>query len=88
MLEAARSEYHDDEIQPGILKILEPGNEFLQELVDDFGKTRKSATKAKVACFYELISSNVGKIVGNNNRMVGLDKAACVASTNYSARGS
>ena len=29
MLAAARSEYHDDDIQPEILKVLEPGNEFL-----------------------------------------------------------
>ena len=34
MLAAAQREYSQDEIQPEVLKILEPGNEFLQDLVD------------------------------------------------------
>ncbi|OAL54566.1 hypothetical protein IQ07DRAFT_640075 [Pyrenochaeta sp. DS3sAY3a] len=50
-------------------QILEPGNEFLQDLVDQFGKTQKEADKAAVACFYELKSSNVGKIVGKEDRI-------------------
>jgi hypothetical protein len=54
MLAAAQREYSQDEIQPEVLKILEPGNEFLQDLVDQFRKTRKQAYKAQVACFYEL----------------------------------
>jgi hypothetical protein len=74
MLEAARREYQEDEVQTEVLKILEPGNEFLQELVDKFGKTRTQANKAQVACFYELKSSNVGKIVGKENRTVCLDE--------------
>ncbi|KAF2259703.1 hypothetical protein CC78DRAFT_536906 [Lojkania enalia] len=69
MLEAARREYEEDMVQPYILNILEPGNEFLQELVDQFGKTRQEANKAAVACFYELKSSNVGKIVGREDRI-------------------
>lgn len=73
MLEAARSEYHHDEVQADILKILEPGNEFLQEIVDQFGKTRKLPNKASVACFYELMSSNVGGIVGKKDRTVGFE---------------
>lgn len=68
MLAAARREYEEDEVQPEVLKILEPGNEFLQEVVDQFGKTRGQANKAQVACFYELKSSNVGKIVGKQDR--------------------
>jgi len=72
MLEAARREYHEDEVQTDVLKILEPGNEFLQEVVDQFGRMRKQANKAEVACFYELKSSNVGKIVGEKDRIVGL----------------
>jgi hypothetical protein len=68
MLEAARSQYQENEVQPAVLGILEPGNEFLQELVDQFGKTRMVASKAQVACFYELKSSNVGRIVGKENR--------------------
>jgi hypothetical protein len=71
MLAAARREYEEDEMQTDILKILEPGNEFLQEVVDQFGKTRRQANKAKVACFYELKSSNVGRIVGKVDRTVG-----------------
>ena len=70
MLEAARREYHEDEVQLEVLKILEPGNEFLQEVVDQFGKTQRQANKAQVTCFYELKSSNVGTIVGKENRMV------------------
>ena len=70
MLAAARSEYHDDDIQPEILRILEPENEFLQDLVDQFGKTRRNANKTQVACFYELKSSNVGRIVGGTDRTV------------------
>ena len=34
MLAAAQREYEEDEVQTDILKILEPGNEFLQEVVD------------------------------------------------------
>ncbi|KAF2138911.1 uncharacterized protein K452DRAFT_233233, partial [Aplosporella prunicola CBS 121167] len=75
VLKAARSEYHEDEVQPDVLRILEPGNEFLQELVDQFGKTRKLANKAQVACFYELKSSNIGKIVGKEDRTVSLKEA-------------
>jgi hypothetical protein len=70
MLEAARREYEDDQLQTEVLRILEPGNEFLQELVDQFGKTRSVANKAQVACFYELKSSNVGGIVGGQARTV------------------
>jgi hypothetical protein len=70
MLAAAQREYQPDEIQPEVLKILEPGNEFLQEVVDQFGKTRMRAKKAQVACFYELQSSNVGRIVGKTDRTV------------------
>jgi len=71
MLAATQREYSQDEIQTEALQILEPGNEFLQDLVDQFGKTRKQAHKAQVACFYELKSSNVGQIVENSVRTVG-----------------
>jgi hypothetical protein len=84
MLAAAQREYGDDEIQPEVLKILEPGNEFLQEVVDHFGKTRKLPNKAQIACFYELKSSNVGRIVGKSDRTVGrpVAQAACLAKIN------
>jgi len=60
MLEAARREYQEEEVQMDVLKILELGNKFLQGVVDQFGMTRRmQASKAQVACFYELKSSNV-----------------------------
>lgn len=71
MLQAARREYYEDEVQTDVLKVLEPGNEFLQEIVDQFSKMRRQGNKAEVACFYELKSSNVGKIVGKQDRTVG-----------------
>lgn len=71
MLAAAQREYQQDEIQPEVLRILEPGNEFLQEVVDQFGKTRRQANKAQVACFYELKPSSVRWIVGKTDRTVG-----------------
>jgi hypothetical protein len=70
ILEAARREYDEDQVQVEVLRILEPGNEFLQDLVDNFGKTRSQANKAQVTCFYELKSSNVGAIVGGQARTV------------------
>jgi hypothetical protein len=79
MLAAAQREYAHDQIQPEALKILEPGNEFLQDVVDQFGKTRRQAHKAQVACFYELKSSNVGRIVGKSDRTVGL-RTRCMFS--------
>jgi hypothetical protein len=72
MLAAAQREYSQDQIQTEVLKILEPGNEFLQDVVDQFGKTRRLAHRAQVACFYELKSSNVGRIVGKSDRTVSL----------------
>ncbi|KAF2183062.1 hypothetical protein K469DRAFT_212821 [Zopfia rhizophila CBS 207.26] len=70
ILKAARREYQENEVQPEVLKVLEPGNEFLQEVVDQFGKTQRLANKAQVACFYELKSSNVGKIMGKENQTI------------------
>jgi hypothetical protein len=70
MLAAALMQYETDEVQSEVLKILEPGNEFLQELVDKFGETRSAPHKAHVACFFELKSSNVGAVVGGKKRIV------------------
>ena len=86
MLEAARREYEEDEVQPEVLKILEPGNEFLQEVVDRFGKTRRQTDKAAVACFYELKSSNVGKIVGKRDRTVRSGECFVAQEANYGAK--
>jgi hypothetical protein len=75
ILEAARREYEVDDVQLAMLRIIEPGNEFLQDLVEQFLKTRREANNAPVACFYELKPSNVGKIVGKELRTVGSDGA-------------
>ena len=80
MLAAARREYQQDEIQPEVLKILEPGNEYLQDIVDQFGKTRRQVEKAQIACFYELKRSNVGKIVGR------MDRTVCLGRTFYTSQ--
>jgi hypothetical protein len=70
MLEAARREYEEDQVQTEVLRILEPGDEYLQDLVDNFSKIRSQANKAQVACFYEMKPSNVGAIVGGEERTV------------------
>lgn len=72
MLAAAQSEYHQDDIQPEILRVLEPENEYLQDLVDQFSRIRRNANETHVACFYEQKPSNVGKIVGGKDRTVHL----------------
>ncbi|KAG9511616.1 hypothetical protein KCV07_g10049, partial [Aureobasidium melanogenum] len=68
MLQAALSEYEQEDVHTEVLKILDPGNELLQDMVDRFGKTRSLPNKAHVACFFELQPSNVGAIVGKQRR--------------------
>ena len=71
MLEAARREYHD-EVQATALEVLQPGNVYLKEVVDGYlKKTRGQINKTQIACFFELIASNVGRIVGSKDRTVG-----------------
>lgn len=76
MLDAARREYDKDEIYGDVLEVLRPGNEFLQDIVDKFGKTRSRPHKARVACFFEMKSSDVGAVVGGQARRV------CLVLTN------
>ena len=72
MLDAARRDYDKDQIQPAILDVLQPGNAYLKDLVDDFLKKMRGQThKIQIACFFELKSSNVGRIVGKQDRIVG-----------------
>jgi hypothetical protein len=72
MLDAARREYDEDQVQPAALEVLQPGNVYLQDLVDGFlKKMRGEANKTQITCFFELKSSNVGGIVGKQNRTVG-----------------
>jgi hypothetical protein len=72
MLQAALSEYEQEEVHTEVLKILDPGNELLQDMVDGFGKTRSLPNKAQIACFFELQPSNVGGIVGKQRRTVSM----------------
>jgi hypothetical protein len=74
ILEAARLKYGADKVQPGVLNILAPGDEFLQDLVDRFVSMWSGAKKAQVACFIELKPSDVGMIVGEEH-IVGLENA-------------
>ena len=73
MLEAARREYHEDQVVPTALEVLQPGNVYLKDVVDGFlKKARGQVNKTQIACFYELKSSNVGQIVGQQDRTVRL----------------
>lgn len=71
MVGAALSQYRPDQIRGESLRILGPGDEFLQDTVDRFLETRLDPNAARVACFYETKSSNVGAIVGGQARRVG-----------------
>ena len=70
MLEAARQVYDTDQIRPEVLQTIEPGNDYLQEIVDRFHRSRGEVHKISIACFYELKATNVGNIVGGKDRMV------------------
>lgn len=77
LLAAAREEYTDSEIYPEILQVLQPGNEYLQDLVDQFTRLRSilpELRSCRIACFFELKASNVGRIVGGRERR---DRMVC-----------
>jgi hypothetical protein len=62
-------------VLPTALEVLQPGNVYLREVVDGYlKKTRGQINKTQVACFYELKSSNVGRIVGKQDRTLGLQE--------------
>ncbi|KAI4136790.1 MAG: hypothetical protein LQ341_005446, partial [Variospora aurantia] len=63
MLQAALSQYAEDQIQGAVLNILAPGNETLIDLLTYFLETRQGEGKAYIACFFEQKSSNVGAIL-------------------------
>ena len=89
MLEAARREYHDDQVQPAALEVLQLGNAYLQDLVDSFlKKTQGQATKTQIVCFFELDSSNEESIVGNRDQVVSLADTVCISYTNNVYRDS
>ncbi|KAL5372074.1 hypothetical protein DPSP01_013783 [Paraphaeosphaeria sporulosa] len=69
MLEAARRKYHEDQVQATALEILQPGDAYLQGLVDGiWKKMRGEKNKTQLACFYEPKASDVGRIVGGQER--------------------
>jgi hypothetical protein len=72
MLQAALSEYEQEQVHTQVLNILDPGNELLQDLVDGFGKIRSLPNRAHVACFFELQPSDVGAIVGKQRKKVSM----------------
>ncbi len=76
LLKAAWREYQPEHVQREVLRVLEPGDEFLQDLVDQFGRIRSELNKAEVACFYELKPSDVGAVVGGQEQIVGLPPLA------------
>jgi hypothetical protein len=71
ILDAARREYEDDQIQGEVLEeVLRSGNESLQETVDKYCKTRSPLSMVRVACFLETKASIVGGVVGGQARTV------------------
>src|SRR5947209_7185198 len=72
MLAAAYREYDQDQVQSIMLEVLQPDNDYLIDLVQSFEKarTRWQQHEAQIACFYETKSSNVGKVVGKEDRIV------------------
>lgn len=70
MLQAALSQYDEREVHAPKMEILDPGNELLQDLVDNFGQLRSQPYRAEVACFFELKPSDIGALVGAQRKMV------------------
>ena len=66
-------EHSRDRIQDETLRILQPGNEMLQQMLDRFGKIRSRGPQMQIACFFESKSSEVGAIVGKQERTVGIE---------------
>lgn len=71
MVAAAAREYEPQDIETRSLEILDPDNEVLQDLLDDFQKgVWPNMPNARIACFYELQASEIGAIVGKQRRRV------------------
>ncbi|KAK5276480.1 hypothetical protein LTR40_011564 [Exophiala xenobiotica] len=68
MVQAAAREYTEEDIERESLHILDPGNELLQDLVDDFQRVWVEMPYARIACFFELQASEIGAIVGQQRR--------------------
>ena len=66
MIKAALELHEPDKVQPEILHTLEPGNEYLKGLVEDFFHVWGSQKViTKILCLYEQRRSSIGKVVGN-----------------------
>lgn len=88
MLEAALREYDKDQVQSTALEVLQPGNAYLQEVVDGFLKKMRGQTnKTQIACFYELKASDVGRIVGGQSRTASVNKCFTTCEADYIHRG-
>lgn len=68
LLQAVVQEY--EEVQAQTLRILDPGNDPLHDLVAEFCLIRSTPPRAHVACFYEQIASDVMVIVGKSGTKV------------------
>ena len=68
MVTAAKEDFDSSWIEPGLLDIMQPGNESLTELLDDFGYIW--STRGRITCFFELRTSEIGDIVGHRRRRV------------------
>jgi hypothetical protein len=70
LLEAVNAEYQDT-IQGEILRILDPDDESLLEMVHIFEKVQaKSLQRAKITCFFEQKPCNVKAILGKEGKKV------------------
>ena len=68
MIQAVLNEYED--VEPEVLRILDPEDELLLGLVHEFEKTRNQFGGARVVCFFELRPSNVKAIIGQDEKKV------------------
>lgn len=72
LLQAAIEEHKVVEAQA--LRIFDPGNDPLEDLVTDFCRLHSVPHKAQIACFFEQKPSNIMAILGKNAQKV----AGCV----------
>ncbi|OBT98272.2 hypothetical protein VE01_03137 [Pseudogymnoascus verrucosus] len=82
MLNFVRSE--QKVVQGEVLRVLQGDDEYLKDLVDRFGMTRRLPNSAKVTCFYEMKQSNVGAIVRDPNEQMKIvvnESSGCLDST-------
>jgi len=74
IVEAALREYTEDEVRAETIDVLQRENETLNDLVTEFCKIHKREGHAQIACFYETGYTDVGKVVGGEQRIVSADQ--------------